>query len=330
MTKTGLSRESERHKPLTASDRLRDDLERLENLLGTLGRGNVDETLTIPALMDDATSLLETLQARGSQLQAEESRMRTIRAKLERNAPKFLSTVSAERLVAARPPDAPEEHWWWYADRKVAEQRRAALNQSLRVAGIFVAVLAVLVVIYKLFLAPDPMVVERIDRLNRAEILAEDGDFPAALEQVYLAQTAVPDDAYSLIMEGAYHAVQGESEQAEQAYTAARAQSEDDNEFLVQRAQVYMRLGNGEAALEDLNVVIERDPTSAVAYYLKGSTEQALNMLDEAYNSYQTAVDLAEAADDTQLSGLARVQMAYLTQQMMSAPLAVPTATPQP
>lgn len=330
MTKTGLSKEAERHHPLTDSDLLREALNKLENQLGVLGRTEADEAIEIPSLLDEAAFLIDSLRAKGSPLQAEEVRMRTILAKLERNAPKYLSTVGADRLAKARPEDVPDNHWWWYADRKVAEQRRAAFSRSLRLAAVVVGVVVVLAILYQAFLAPDPMVTERMRRMNNAELLVDEGDIPAALEQVHLAQTAIPDYPYTIIVEAVYHEALGDSDRADQLFSTAKALSENDDEFLIQRAEAYLRAYNPEAAIEDAHVLIERDPDSATGYYIRGLAEQALNQLDAAYNSFQRAAELADEANDTRLSGVARVQMAYLAQQSMTIPATQLTPTPQP
>lgn len=329
MSKTGLSREAERHKPLTATDRLRQLLNDMENQLGALARSSAEEALSLPAMLDDATSLLAAGRAKGATLQAEEVRLNTIMAQFERKAGAFMRIVGQARLAAARPAGTPEDVWWWYPDRIEAERQRARNARLLRTGAVVAFIGAVLVVVYQLFLAPDPLVIERLNRINNAEALAEEGRFEAAIGEIQLAQTAMPDDPFALLMEGAYHEQMGAEQTADQLFSRAKSLTESETDFLLQRAQVYLRLGAAEVALEDLDTILERDSESAVAYYLRGAAYEGMNDLGGAYDSYMQAVELAEEQGDSRLSGMGRVQLAYLTQRMMAGqPTPVMTPTP--
>jgi tetratricopeptide (TPR) repeat protein len=329
--RTGLAKEADRHKPLTATDRLRVLLDTLENQLGALGRSGADEAIQIPALLEEATTLLVTLTDKGGVFLAEESRLRTILAQLERNAAKFMATVGPERLAAARPAGVPDDHWWWFVGRLTASQRKTQRMRWLRIGAIAAAVLVALVVVYRLFLAPDPAIVERSARLNNASALAEQGDFAGALEEVHLAQTAVPNDPYPILVEGTYLEVLGNTQQAEEIFGRAKLLYEEENTFILERAQAYMSIGQLDVALEDITTVLDRDPRSAVAYYLKGILEQNREQIAEAYDSFALASTLADEAGNTQLSAMARVQMAYISQRVaIPSQPGGPTATPTP
>lgn len=328
--RTGLAREAERHKPLTATDRLRVLLDTVEQQLGALGRSSADEAIQIPALLDEITTLLADLTGKGGVFLAEESRLRTVVAQLEKNAAKFMAAVGPERLGQARPADVPASHWWWRLDDVVATQRRTERQRLLRLGAIAAGVVILVVVVYRLFFAPDPSVVERTARLNNASLLVEQGDFEGALAEVQLAQTAVPDDPYPILLEGAYREQLGEPEQAEQAFGRAKLLYEDENTFLLERAQAYMAVGQADPALEDIAAVLARDPRSAVAYYLRGLVEQGQDRIVEAHDSFAMASTLADEAGNTQLSAMARVQMAYLSQRVGIPSSYGPTATPSP
>lgn len=326
--KTMLSKEAERHKPLTATDRLRETLDELERQIGVLGRSSPEEVRRIPSLLDEATVQLTELKGKGGDFLAEEVRLQSLYARLERKAAAFLNAAGgAPALAAIRPVDVPESHWWWHIERIVAEQRRAWLKQVLRIAAIVVAVVIVAAIIYQAFLAPDPAVRERALRIDAAGALAEQGDYAGAIQEIQVAQTAVPDDPYLLIMEGAYYEQLGQTESAEQAFGAAKRLAEDESNFLIMRAEVYLRTFQPARALEDLRVVLAREPEKAVAYYLQGVAYQNTGRLQEAVTSFQLAADYASAAGDTQLEGMSRVQISYLLQQMVVPALTTPTPT---
>ncbi len=324
-----LSKEAERHKPLTVTDRLRATLDELERQVGTLGHSSPEEVRRIPSLLDEATVQLAELKGKGGDFLAEEVRLQSLYSQLERKAALFLSAAGgAAALAAIRPAEVPEGHWWWHMERIVAEQRRARLKQVLRVVAIAAVVVILVVILYQTFLAPDPAVRERALRIDAAGALVEQGDYSGAIQEIQIAQTAVPDDPYLLIMEGVFHDQLGDTAAAEQAFGAAKRLAEDELNFLLMRAEVYLRTFQPARALEDLQVIIARDPQKSVAYYLAGVAYQNMGKLPEALNSFQLATDYASAAGDTQLEGLSRVQMSYLLQQMMVPPLATETAAP--
>jgi cytochrome c-type biogenesis protein CcmH/NrfG len=80
-----------------------------------------------------------------------------------------------------------------------------------------------------------------------------------------------------------------------------------------------------DAMIADAEAAIAVNPQSARGYlYLAQANANLGNLLD-AQMYYEKAEEQARAAGDAELEAFARVQMAYLYQQMM----ALPTATPQ-
>jgi tetratricopeptide (TPR) repeat protein len=330
MTKTGLSREAERHQPLTDADFLRRTLDDLEAQVGVLGRSGAAEASQIPAMFEAVTSRIQALKARGGTLQVEDLRLKTLFAQFERKADVFVRTVGGPAAVAKlRPQDGPEDHWWWYTDRIVSRQKRTRNIRYLQIGGIVTAVLLVVVVVYQLFLAPSPEVKERIERTNNAQILAEAGEFEAGIQELLLAQTAVPDDPVLFIMQGAYAEQLGDTAQAEQAFGTAKLLMETEEEFLLTRAQIYQQLMRLDESLADLEEALARNPNSATAYYIQATAYQLRGDLSEAYTAYLRSTDLASEQGDSQLEAMARMQLAYLAQRMVVPEMGNPTATPQ-
>jgi tetratricopeptide (TPR) repeat protein len=305
-------------KPLTRADELRDQLNELEARVGRLGYGLGQEALTIPALFDAVSAGLASFQAEGQAMRAEEARLTTVSADLRRKARLLLREIGGVApLRAARNARQPDPgHWWWFLDEWVAAKRRAQLRGLLWVAAGLVAVLLLLFAVYQLFLAPDPATRERLRRQQAAESLAVEGNLAGALSEVEEALTIAPGDPSLLTLKGTLQQGLGQSQRAEETFSAAEAAFGEREVFLLARGQAYLIANQAQAALADAQALLVLNPQSAPGYMLLGRAQEWLENYPEAIAAYQQAATLAEAQGDFQLTGLARVNMGMLMQRM--------------
>ena len=305
-------------KPLTRADELRDQLNDLEARVGRLGYGLGPEALTIPALFDTVSAALASFHAEGQGMRAEEARLTTVSADLRRKAKLLLREIGGVAPLrdarSARQPDPA--HWWWFLDEWVAARRRAQLRGLLWVAAGVVAVLLLLFAVYQLFLAPDPATRERLRRQQAAESLALEGNLAGAMHEVEQALAIAPGDSGLLVLKGSLQQGLGQSQMAEETFAAAEAAFGNREAFLLARGQAYLIANQAQAALADAQTLLALDPQSAPGYMLLGRTQEWLENYPEAIAAYQQAATLAEAQGDFQLTGLARVNMGMLMQQM--------------
>ncbi len=311
----------------TPSAQLRELLGQLEVHIGKLERDSGEGAREIPALFDAADAVIAELQRAGAPLSAEIARFETVSASFRRKARTFLRKVGGiDAFIMLREGHNPEAaQWWWFIDQWVADQSRVQRRRQLKSLLIGAAVLAALAVIYTLFLQPDAATLERVRRHQDAEQFALAGDDASALEQVNAALAVAPGDASLLALKGVLQARLGLEAEATTTFAAAEAASDSREHFFLIRAQAYLSIGMYDAMIADAEAAIAVNPQSARGYlYLAQANANLGNLLD-AQMYYEKAEEQARAAGDAELEAFARVQMAYLYQQMM----ALPTATPQ-
>lgn len=309
----------------TPSAQLRELLGKLEAHIGKLERDDREEAQKIPALFDAIHALIGDLERAGVSFPAEMTRFETASATFRRKAKPFLRKIGGpEGLAALRPGQAPApEQWWWFIDRWWAEQKRAERRRQAKSLSIGAAVLAIVVVVYALFLAPDKASFETVRLRQAAEQLAQEEDYAAALNTVDEALALSPDDVSLLAFKGVLQIRLGFETEAATTFAAAEAASSNREQFLLARAQVYLVLGQSEAVLADAEAAIVANPQSAQGHLYLGLANADLGNFQEAEMQYDEAGRLADEAGDAGLAAIARVHKAYLYQQLF---LPTPTA----
>jgi tetratricopeptide (TPR) repeat protein len=328
-TKRAHDIEAQRHRALTPTDQLREKLDRLEVLVGVLGRGTRDEALQILPLMDETTTALQALKAKGGAVQAEEVRLKSYYAQLERKGAILLNAIGgAQALRNARSTArADTERWWWYLDEQVAAKRKAQMIRALRTAAIGAVILFIVILLYNQFLAPSPEVQARYEHLNNAEMLVSQGEYEDALSEIELGLQAVPNDSELLVLKGLLQLKIGYTAEAEATLLLARELIEDPVSYLLTRAQFNMRMYQPEAAKDDTEAALEIEPNSATAHYFMGIIAQELGNPQEAITYLEQAAMLASQEGNTQLEALCRVQISSILQANMAPQF--PTESPQ-
>jgi tetratricopeptide (TPR) repeat protein len=309
----------------TPSAQLRELLGKLEAHIGRLERDSREEVQKIPTLFDAAHALIVELERAGASFPAETTRFETASATFRRKAKPFLRTIGgAENLAALRfERSLAPEQWWWFIDQWWAEQRKAQRRHQVKSLLIGATVLAVVVVVYVLLLAPDKTVSQTIRLQRTAEQLAQVGDYTAALNTVNEALALSPGDASLLALKGVVQTQLGFEAEAATTFADAEVAAGNREQFLLTRAQIYLMLGQPEAVLVDAGAVIAANPQSARGYLYLAQANTDLGNFLEADMHYDEAGRLADAAGDPEIAAIARVQKAYLYQQLF---LPTPTA----
>lgn len=310
-------------KPLTRADELRDQIDELEAMIGRLEYGLGKEALVIPDLFDSISTSLAAFQAEGQSMRAENARLDTVSARFNRKAKVFLREIGGARVLedARRTRQPDPESWWWFADQLVANKRRDQIRHLLRVGAGVTLVLLVLFVLYQRFLAPDPATRERLEHQHNAEDLAIEGDIAGALSEVEQALVVAPGAPYLAVFKGVLQQDLGQDVASGETFAAAEAAFDNREDFLLARAQAYLLLDQPEAAVVDAQEAVKLNPESASGYMLLGRAYEYMEDYLEAMFAYEQAIDLAEAQDDFQLAGTARVSVGILMQRLQAQPI---------
>ncbi len=308
----------------TPSAQVRELLGQLEAHIGRLGLDSREEVQKIPALFDAVQARIVELEYAGASLPAEKLRFETVSAAFRHKAKTFLRIVGgAGGLAALRLEQTPvPEQWWWFIDQWWAEQKKAQRRRQVKSLLIGGAVLAIVAVVYTLFLAPDSATFEAIKLQQVAEQLAKAEDYATALNTVNEALALSPDNASLLAFKGILQTRLGSETEAATTFAAAEVAAGSREQFFLNRAQVYLVLGQLEAVLTDGEAAIAANPQSARGYLYLAQANTDLGNYVEAEKQYDEAGRLADEAGDVEIAAIARVQKAYLYQQLF-----VPTPT---
>jgi len=297
---------------------VRELLEQLTAHVGRLEHDSREEVQDIPALFDAVQARIVELEHAGASLQGEKLRFETVSAAFRRKAKTFLHTVGgAEGLATLRSEQTPApEQWWWFIDQWWSERRATQRRRRVKSLLMGGAVLAIVAVVYVLFLAPDPTVSETIRLQQMAEQLAKRGDDAAALDMVHEALDLSPGDASLLAFKGVLQTRLGAETEAATTFATAETAAGSRERFFLDRAQVYLVLGQPAAVLVDAEAAIAANPQSARGYLYLAQANTDLGNYVEAEKQYDEAGRLADAAGDVEIAAIARVQKAYLYQQL--------------
>jgi tetratricopeptide (TPR) repeat protein len=314
----------------TPAERLRQILTRLESLVGQIGSGTQEKAANILSLLDQAHTLAENLKQQGADLGPERLRLQSIIQQLDRKSKPFLRQLGGAEVLAelrdARKP--PTDHVWWYADLQLQRQQHDRKRKILMTIGTAAVVLMILTALYMRFLAPDEATRGRYSHEQNAEQALSRGDVEGALAEATLALSFAPGDGDLLVLQGVAYELLGSEELAQARFDAARTAYEDSETLYLRRAQNYITAGRADLALADANRVIDSNPTSAIAYFQRGIANAELGELSHAIDDMEKASELAEAAQQPELQGMARVQLGNLMMLMSAPQFEEPTPTP--
>jgi tetratricopeptide (TPR) repeat protein len=158
------------------------------------------------------------------------------------------------------------------------------------------------------------------------EILAGEGDLPAALAEFEAATVLVPDEPAYWIWVGVLREALGMAPEAQAAFDTARSLDITELDFLLRRARVRLGVGDTASARADVEQALDESPESAAAHYVRSSIALAEGDYFGAVADLERTAELARQEGNHWLEGQARYQLATLLQQ---PPVGSPLGTPQ-
>lgn len=314
----------------TPAEELRQILTRLEGYVPQVGQGNRAQAVEILELLDRAHALIDKISQHGADLGPERSRFQTVVQQLDRKLAPFMKQLGGAQVMAQMRDEhnPPESHSWWFTDRRLEKRRRDQRQKTLIRIGLTIGVLAILGVLYSLFLAPDEAVRERFRYEQNAQQALTQGNLPEALAQTERALSYAPGDPDLLVLKGVVLELLAAETDAQDTFDEARTIYGDLETFYTSRAQTYMIANRPDLAVVDADRIIAGNPDSAIAYFQRGNANATLGNISQAITDMEKASELAEAAGQTELQGMARVQLGNLM-MLMSAPQ-IEEPTPEP
>lgn len=303
---------------LNEGDALRALIAECEKALVAVTPENVRALLTNVA---QAHRLLDGLRTSGADMRAEEARLQSVEERLTKQAQPIVAAAGGEQAFAAlRRAIAPDlQAPWWALEEVVAANRRRRLKR-LAVSLAIVAVIGVVGFLLRdVLFPPNPVG----DALFAAQAALREGDTARALQAIERGLEAAPSNPTLLVWKGALLERQNDPAGAA-AFESARAIL-GEQDFLVERAQAYLLLGESDRVIADMTRLIATEPDPAEAYFIRATAYENTNQLWQAIQDLEAAAEIAQRTGNDTLFATARVRMGVL---MQSVGAIAPTATP--
>lgn len=318
---------------VTSASELRDVLRQIELGIAGLKRGTTEDAVAVVRRMHVVEQALPELESRFKvDLKAERTRLKTIEGALRSNAPLLVSKAGAGRLRSLRQElGATGDDWWLHLDTAVAADRTAKVRKLAIRVGAVVAVIALLAVIYQLFLAPK-VTDDLSDRLRQAQEHLNQGQLETALGEY---QSILAEDAGGMeapLAIGAILTQLGRASEAQSYLDRAQVAAPSEADYYAELAQVYYNmaaqggLDTTSAAEEAAQAALQADPDSANAYLALGGVYELRGQVTEAVTALQKASALST---DAALTAAIQMRLAMLSQKPVGLPTVSATGTGQ-
>ena len=292
---------------LNDADALRELLRTSERALAAITPTSAPELLTD---IEDAHQLVVRLKKGGADMRPEQGRLGTLDDRVVREAGKIVKAVGGPTQFAALRgqlnPASTEPRW--QLDEILAEGRRRGIRQLLIGLSVVAVVLFAGWLARDFLFPPDPAG----DAVNAAQRALQTNDTTLAVTEINTGLTKVPTSTQLLLWKGALLEMKADPAAAASFNEAHSLMNEHD--FLLERSQVYLLLGDYKRTVGDMDTLIAQAPESAEAYYMRGGAYEALGQKANALDDINKAASLAEAQGNDALFATAKVRLGMLMQ----------------
>lgn len=263
-----------------------------------------------------AHALLDRLANGGADMRAERSRLDTTDERIINHASRIVKVTGGAAGFAALREEAAGDYAdsrWWRLDDEVAAANRSRLIKICVGVGALAVVLLLSYLMRGLLFPPDPVG----DTLFAMQAGLRENDVPRALTAVETGLTKVPTSTTLLVWQGVLFEKANDPRSAD-AFAKAK-EIEGEERFLLERAQVFVQIGDNDRAIEDATRAIEMNPKSAEAYYLRSSGYEGKDDIQRALDDLDKSATLAQEAGNDTLFATARVRAGTLMQRLMGS-----------
>jgi tetratricopeptide (TPR) repeat protein len=295
---------------------INDLLDQIEIDLSHLGQYKPEQAYWMLLRLDAAYQKISEMRAAQNPVTAESAQFDYLEKSISKNCRALIHDLGGKEAVArlreGKNPDT--EFTWWNADHIDEMQTRKRMRNFAIRFTIFAGVIAVIFMLYNLFLKPDPVVAARYNYEMDAERALSKNDFPAALEAVNKAIALGGDTSSQTILRGAVETMMGQVENATADFKTAELEIGNRSIFLTARAETWIKVGKYDSALQDAAEAVVLDPSSAQALFEYGRASELTGKYSQALDAYQRASDLAEQQGRAELNATIRITLAMLMQ----------------
>ncbi len=314
---------------IVKSQSIETKLDEVESILGRLSFGVGKDAVDILTVLDQAKLRIDKMVEQGAAPKAEIAQFASVCSTLRKDGREFLRQIGGADVLRDKRStlQPPRENWWWYLDEELAVAQKQSLLRALRSGGIIVLVLIVAVILYRLFLSPDPQVIAEVEAQQNADLYLVDGNFADALKEIDAGLVKVPDSAELLVYKATILQAMGKNEEAAPLFQRAQDLIANPEVFGLTHAQILNMMNQTQESEALLLALVEKYPNSGRAYLLLGQAYENEGNQTDALAAYEKASAVGEASNDPTTAAQARIKMGMLM-QVFGQPQFGLTATP--
>jgi tetratricopeptide (TPR) repeat protein len=299
-------------------------LDELENLLGKLDSNNAELAELVLMKFDLIESEIKKNNPDRQVPFAYQTQLEYVENRIRSHAQVIINAMGGTEQYISRRDQAgkKEDSWWWYLDRYIKENQKKNFKKILTIAAVLILLSIVVIFIYQQFFAPPPEVLARIKHEQAADRLISDGNLNGALLEIQSALSYEPENYELLIWQGVVYQQLGDNELSQQSFQHAENIVTSMEEFYLTKTYYEFNGGLIDQGFADAQKLIEINPESAEGYLYIGQVYEIKGAYAEAYQAYETASELAEKSDNTEMIATIKIRMGMLLQTVpLNTPL---------
>ena len=306
-----------RQRPASQAKELREDLRLVEDNCAELyqrDKAFIVEYFTCLDKIQQAFRRLEGTES-GLNLTPEELQFKVVQQEVLRDVEQVLRKLGgSEALKQIRPAQASEKRQpWWFLDRYLIKRRTQFLKRAAQGLAILLALGAVLVILFNLFIKPNRNVTQHAEHFSAGFNAAlREEDYEAALVEIDQALANLPDEPETLVLKGIILQELGRFDEADAVFAQLATLVDEPEKIRFFQTRLLLELGRPEEALPVAKTAIDFNPSFPEAWLMMGLAYADLKQYPLAYDAMNTAAELADEQGNGALKVMIRVNMSNL------------------
>ena len=296
----------------TPANELRTLLEQAERQLPTLDRAEFETYLL---RLDRIAAMLDTLEAEGLDLRAEQPRWEGLLTRISTRAGDLVRIAGGPgKMAELRRKHPAAQGFWWRLDEQVAATRVRELKRFAVGAVVALIILAAATLVYQRFFAPSPETILLMDTLNTIDRSVMEQDWASAILAADSALVTLRDDVELLLWRAVLAERNGEPAAAAAFLAQAHALGVDPARLGIMLGMKRLQTGDLEGASAAAADARQADPSLSEAVFILASVAEASGDRIQAITLFEEAAALAED-NNPQMAVTSRMRLAGLLQQ---------------
>jgi len=304
----------------TAAVGMRQTIHELE--IGVVNiKGRREGVLDLLKMRDQVEDDMVRLRKQGMDLRPEMTRIEIVDGIFARKAGQIGHELRGIGGLAGarRSENPPRDRAWWFVDLALAERRRkAAIKSGAILVGVLVLLLGANYVLGKFF-GMNPIEKQAHSHTTQAEQYLREGDYANAIAEYEQAVAILPSLEQAQAQLGVLYEMQGHTQEAQAAFSAAETAVGNRANYLVVLAQAYQMVEKTQTAMDSIQEALIVNPDLARAYLIRGGLYEQTNKRQEALADYERAASLAHEQGDDPLYVIAKVRLGMSLQTGIGA-----------